>query len=79
MMIAYQSEEYPSMEEVSANSKHLTNYEDIENNLQEKTEVDSENGFREGKKDFVAPAIGKMTFIPPGTHSVYLKHANFLE
>ncbi|KAL8217445.1 hypothetical protein R6Q57_020818 [Mikania cordata] len=46
------------MEEVSANSKHLTNYEDIENNLQEKTELDSENGCREGKKDFVAPAVG---------------------
>ncbi|KAD2806154.1 hypothetical protein E3N88_39531 [Mikania micrantha] len=76
MMIAYRSEEYPSvsvgvkvvrfsncviwfqMEEVSANSKHLTNYEDIENNLQEKTDLDSENGFREGKKDFVAPAVG---------------------
>ncbi|XP_022015295.1 protein FAR1-RELATED SEQUENCE 6 [Helianthus annuus] len=46
------------MEEVSPNRKHLTNDEDGETNLQEKVEHDSENGFPEGKKDFVAPAVG---------------------
>lgn len=50
------------MEEVSLNSKHVIGDEGGEHNLQEregeKAELDCENGFPEGKKDFVAPAVG---------------------
>ncbi|KAI3761506.1 hypothetical protein L1987_51923 [Smallanthus sonchifolius] len=46
------------MEQVSPNNRHIINDEDGENNPQEKAELNCETGYPEGKKDFVAPAVG---------------------